>query len=421
VVHAGKSAGAVWMGRATGPRRLQLAVRVVGLGFVLAIVLGVVSMFGTQRALGAATTITIISGDTRVRHGTGAFAPANDGEVLTAGDSVRTGDGARAVLTYFEGSTVTLEPNTELTITDASTLTDGSTIVVMQQTLGRTWHVVTKLVTGSSKYEVKTPASTASVRGTTFTVDVAVEDAVPVATVTTTEGTVVHSAPDPETPSRQVSVRVAAGTAAKIKKGERPLPAGLAPEPERKVTVEIGAGNSLIVDPLGRANGFTRDGKRVIQTPGAQVKMEGDRIVVVLPDLPGGDLVTRVDEDKHHERGGGVDINVKTTVEERGKAPLRLEHTVTVGSAGSVTTGKKTDDAPKASDAKKTADARKVAPKVQDLPKAPRLMPSLPAVPKRADQAPTSSENKSKNDNGADRGGSSRSSGSDAMTKDKGK
>jgi hypothetical protein len=275
---------------ATGPRRLQLAVRVAGLGFVLAIVLGVVSMFGTSRAMAAATTVTIISGDIQVRHGAGSFAPANDGEILTAGDTVRTGEGARAVLTYFEGSTVSLEPNTELTIEDASTLTDGSTIVVMRQNLGRTWHVVTKLVTGSSKYEVKTPASTASVRGTTFTVDVAVEDAVPVATVTTTEGTVVHSAPDPQAPSRQVSIPVTAGTAEKIRKGEKPAPAAAAPEP--KVTVHVGVGNSLVVDPLGRSNGYDRDGRRVIQTPGAQVTKDGDRVVVALkaprliPSLP---------------------------------------------------------------------------------------------------------------------------------------
>src|SRR3979409_2671662 len=121
----GNSAGGVRMGKATDPRPIKLAVRVVGLGFALAIMLGVVSMFGSAHALGAATTITIISGDIQVRHGAGSFAPANDGDVLTAGDTVRTGDAARAVLTYFEGSTVSLEPNTELAIENRSTVHDG--------------------------------------------------------------------------------------------------------------------------------------------------------------------------------------------------------------------------------------------------------------------------------------------------------
>jgi hypothetical protein len=361
------------------PRRLRPLVRVVGLGFVLAIVLGVVSMFGSGRALAAATTITIISGDTQVRHGAGSFAPANDGEVLTAGDTVRTGDGARAVLTYFEGSTVSLEPNTELTIDDASTLTDGSTILVMRQNLGRTWHVVTKLATGSSKYEVKTPASTASVRGTTFTVDVAVEDALPVATVTTTEGTVVHSAPDPQAPSRQVSVPVTAGSAEKIKKGERPAPAAPAPAPARTTTVEVGAGSSFIVDPLGRSNGFTRDGKRVIQTPGATVKKDGDRVVVVMPDLPDGKLVERADKNKDNAQGDKVDVNVQTTVADRAKTP-------------------------------KSAD-RSLEP-----PQAPRLIPSLPA-------APTPNGNNNSGTKAALTGGnvSGRPNANDAKVKDKGK
>ena len=391
------------------PRPIKLAVRVVGLGFALAIVLGVVSMFGGGHALGAATTITIISGDIQVRHGAGSFAPANDGDVLAAGDTVRTGEGARAVLTYFEGSTVSLEPNTELAIEDASTLTDGSTIIVMQQNIGRTWHVVTKLVTGGSRYEVKTPASTASVRGTTFTVDVAVEDELPVATVTTTEGTVLHSAPDPLEPSRRVSIPVTAGTAEKIKKGQTPAPTGAAPAPERKVTVEVGATNTLVVDPLGRSNGFDRDGKRVIQTPGATVKKDGDRVVVVLPDLPDGKLVARVDDGKREERntgGSSADIKVQTTVEERGKAPVKTEESVKPA-------------APTAAD-KKTGDAPKVSDKVLD-PRAPRLVPPLPATPKRVEPlVPRAGENKSKGAQ-TDRNASAQSSGSDSKSSDKGK
>jgi hypothetical protein len=337
------------------PRRLKLA-RLVGLGSVLAIVLGVISMSGSTRALAAATTVSIISGDIQVRHGAGSFASANDGEILSAGDTIRTGDGARAFLTYFEGSTVSLEPNTELTIEDASTLADGSTVVVMRQNVGRTWHVVTRLITGDSKYEVKTPASTASVRGTTFTVDVALDDTLPVATVTTTEGTVVHSAPDPKSPSRRVSVPVAAGTFEKIKLGEKPSPAAPARQPVRTVTVEVGTESSLVVDSLGRTNGFTVDGKRVIQTPGAQVKKDGDRVVIVLPD---GGLETRVDP-------------------------------------------------------KKVVETPKAAGNAQDLAKNPQLIPSVPAVPNAPDN---SNGNKGAH---ADPSGSSQSDGNHASTEDHG-
>ena len=162
------SAGVVRMGGSTDRRLLRKSVGYVVLAFLLFTAFGVGGGFG-GRALGAATTVTIISGDIEVRHGaTATFVSATDGEILVAGDVIRSGEGSRAVLTYFEGSTVSIEPNTELVIETASSFTDGSTVVVMQQTFGRTWHVVTKLITGNSRYEVKTPASTASVRGTAF-------------------------------------------------------------------------------------------------------------------------------------------------------------------------------------------------------------------------------------------------------------
>jgi hypothetical protein len=230
------------------------------------------------------------------------------------------------------------------------------------------------------------------VRGTTFTVDVVLEDAVPVATVTTAEGTVVHSAPDPQVPSKLLSERVTAGTAERIKKGEKPAPIVLTPEPQRKTTVEVGATSSLVVDPLGRTNGFTRDGKRVIQTPGAQVKRDGDRIVIVLPDLPDGNVVARVDK-KANDQSDNGDVNVQTTIEERGKAPVKLEGP------------------------KKAVEAPKVTDKVQEPPKSPRLLPTLPATPKPTENKSNGNiGNNKSNGSGAaptDRTASGQSSGND--------
>src|SRR5205823_6431637 len=74
---------------------------------------------------------------------------------------------------------------------------DAPTVIGMMQTLGRTWHVVTKLISGSSRYESRTRSSTAAVRGTIFAVDVHVDADGPAATVTTSEGVVVHSAAGP--------------------------------------------------------------------------------------------------------------------------------------------------------------------------------------------------------------------------------
>lgn len=305
--------------------RLRVLAAALALGFVLAIVAGAAGLLGGSRAFAGGTTITIIGGEVAVRHGASDFVAAADGETLNAGDAIRTGADGRAILTYFEGSTVTVEPNTQLAIDRAAVAPDGGTVVLMTQAAGRTWHVVTKLITGGSKYEVRTPASTASVRGTEFQVD-ASDD---VTTVTTTEGTVVQHVPDPARPNTTVDVPVTAGTTQTQRRDALPAPTKVAPQPDRRVTVTVGAANTLVIDALGRANGLTRDGKLVVQTPGAQVRREGDRIVVTLPELPDGKLTARTDRTDESDLD---DVAVTARVEEQGKVLELEDHTKLDGS-----------------------------------------------------------------------------------------
>jgi hypothetical protein len=319
-----RPAGAVWMGGFSEPRRLQKALGYGVMTVLLVTAFGLGGGFG-NRALAAATTVTVIAGDIQVRHAAGFFVSATDGEVLVAGDTVRTGDGSRAILTYFEGSTVSLEPNTELRIETASSSSDGSTLVVMQQSFGRTWHVVTKLITGNSKYEVKTPASTASVRGTAFEVVSDGERTV----VTTTEGTVVDRVPDPEHAGQTVDVAVSAGRTHEQKKNAPPAPAAAAPQPERTLTMTLDDQNSLVIDAQGRANGIDKNGKKRLETPGAQlVKTKDGKLQVVLPNVSDGRVEALV------RKTGGGEVNVETTMDVQGKEPVKVQGTVTADTSG---------------------------------------------------------------------------------------
>ena len=293
--------------------RLRIGVAALGATFILAIVLGasgVLTPKDQRIALGASTTLSIISGDVQVRHGANAaFAAAEDGAILSPGDAVRTGPDARAVLTYFEGSTVEVEPSSEIAIDIAHGNPDGSTVIVMSQELGTTWHVVTHLVQGGSKYEVHTTASTASVRGTEFTVGVATDHTT---TVTTTEGDVATS-----DPASTKVVDVTPGLTTTTTPGQTPADPKPAPDPDRKVTVTVGDQNTIIVDMFGRANGI-KDGKKIVQTPGAQVAIVDGKLVVTLPGLPDGALAT------HFLDNGDKDVDVSTKVEEKGKAPVEV-------------------------------------------------------------------------------------------------
>ena len=288
------------------------------MAFILAIALGATGVLtpkGQRTALGASTTLSILSGAVQIRHGaTGAFVAADDGAILSPGDAVRTGTDARAVLTYFEGSTVEIEPDSEIAIETAHGNPDGSTVIVMQQELGTTWHVVTHLVQGGSKYEVHTTASTASVRGTEFTVGVAADRTT---SVTTTEGDVATS----DAASTKV-VDVTPGLTTTTKPGEKPEDPKPAPTPLRKVTVTVGDLNTLVVDTLGRANGI-KDGKKIVQTPGAQVAVVDGKLVVTLPNLPDGDISTHFLDTKSDKN-----IDVSTKVEEQGKKTVEVNDIV---------------------------------------------------------------------------------------------
>ncbi len=183
----------------------------VMLAVALAFVVGSSAVLAPEaNAFDSMSTLTVVEGSVVVSRGGAEFTYVRPGDVVVAGDTIRTGTASVAEITYFEGSSVRLEADTEIVVESLRTTADGGTVVRMKQLLGRTWHVVTKLTSGSSRYEVRTPSSTASVRGTIFAVDVHIDADGPAATVTTSEGMVVHMAADPQA-AEMSQVRVTAG------------------------------------------------------------------------------------------------------------------------------------------------------------------------------------------------------------------
>ncbi|MDE3193854.1 MAG: FecR domain-containing protein, partial [Chloroflexota bacterium] len=300
-------------------RALRLVTLTVTATFVFATVLGTTGIVNTRSsvALGASTTLTVISGQVSARSSdSDAFQPIVDGATLHAGMTIETGADTYAVLTYFEGSTVSLDPNTTLVIKALQANPDGSTVISMEQQLGRTWHSVTHLLKPDSKYEVQTPTATATVRGTMF--DVGVEQDPQgqlVTTVQTTQGAVGTSkAPTPQEPQPKEEVLVTPGLEVSVTTAA-PLPQPKpAPEPERKVTVTVGAASGVVLDPVGRANGI-KDGKIVVQTPGAQVRVVNGKLTVTLPDIPDGKVATVIERKDATQR----EVDVQTTMTEQGQ------------------------------------------------------------------------------------------------------
>src|SRR2546430_14040944 len=188
------------------PRNIAAIVLVV----TLALAFGSSAVLAPEAdAYGSRTALTFAAGSVLLSHDGSSCSPAPEGEVRGAGDTIRTESGAAAEITYFEGSGFRLEADTQIVVERLRTEADAGTVIGMMQTLGRPWHVVTKPISGSSRYEVRTPSSTASVRGTIFSVEVDAAADGPTATVTTSEGVVVHSAAGPV--GAASAVRVTAG------------------------------------------------------------------------------------------------------------------------------------------------------------------------------------------------------------------
>jgi len=320
---------AVWRGVALGPRRLPAfrapsewprvspsirTVRTVtvaaALAFIVATTFGVSGFVGQRGiAFGATTTLTIIGGDVLVSSDGVSFQAATDGDAVRAGTTIRTSASGYAVITYFDGSTVSVDPATTLRIAVLGADPDGRTTILMRQDLGRTWHSVQKLLSGSSRYEVTTPTMTASVRGTMFAVGVTNDaDGQTVSTLDTVEGVVAVFKPGE--PVQEVLVRAGfRATATANAPIDTPVPS---PEPARTITVSIAADEGVVVDELGRSDGIV-DGRVLAQTPGGRIELRGGELVITLPDVSEARVVS-----VRGQKGRSRSVEVTTTVQEKG-------------------------------------------------------------------------------------------------------
>ncbi len=128
-------------------------------------------------ALVETTTLSILSGQVQVKPASagpaGAYVPAVNGQTLVVGDTVRTLANAHALITYFEGSTTELEPDTEFVIQKLDKDPAGiKTEISGRQVVGSTWSKVVRLLDPSSRFDIETPSAVAVVRGTEFGVQV---------------------------------------------------------------------------------------------------------------------------------------------------------------------------------------------------------------------------------------------------------
>ena len=87
---------------------------------------------------------------------------------LYQSDSIKTGANASASIVFFKSSIIRLDSNTEINLQEMMQNADGTNVKI-NQNAGRTWNSISK-ISGIDNYEVQTPTTVASVRGTAFVV-----------------------------------------------------------------------------------------------------------------------------------------------------------------------------------------------------------------------------------------------------------
>jgi hypothetical protein len=148
-------------------------------GIVALITLVLVAFVYSQPDLSKATLIvsegqaTIKQASPYLRISNPGALQVSPGQVITlkAGDTISVGPGGAAQLRLYDGSSIDISENTEIQITTLDTNQDTYAVGVNLLS-GKLLSRVLRLLDVGDSFEIKTPSSTVTVRGTVFTVAV---------------------------------------------------------------------------------------------------------------------------------------------------------------------------------------------------------------------------------------------------------
>jgi hypothetical protein len=129
------------------------------------ILLAGVSLYSMVASDTTEAFLYVDEGEVMVDSGKGFIIGENEMK-LSQGDIVKTGDGSHATIIFYESEVLNLGPNSEVVI---ETLNPNEVKSSLRE--GEAWNRIAR-ITGTRTYSVQTPTSLATVRGTSFYVNV---------------------------------------------------------------------------------------------------------------------------------------------------------------------------------------------------------------------------------------------------------
>ena len=111
------------------------------------------------------STLSILRGDGQYsEQARGPIVAAVDGQDVAVGDRVITGPDTNVVLTFFEGSTFTITPNSDIVV-ERLQGDQSNRDFSLRLNAGTIWARVVSLVNPAARFQVSTPTAVAVVRG----------------------------------------------------------------------------------------------------------------------------------------------------------------------------------------------------------------------------------------------------------------
>ena len=144
----------------------------VALTLSLTIPIAAVVMLGPRQA--PEVTLVVFEGEATITNnerGEERVIQAGDATVVGLGEEIRVADASRAQLTFFDGATSDLFEGTELKL-DQFRSENNHYQVRLDLAIGKITTQIQRLLTTGESFEVITPSSAVTVRGTVFTVEV---------------------------------------------------------------------------------------------------------------------------------------------------------------------------------------------------------------------------------------------------------
>jgi predicted DNA binding protein len=138
----------------------------------------------TQTSNVASAQLVIDYGTVQVKHEGGNWTSAETGMFLFQSDALQTGEDTYASVILFESSIIRLDSNTKILLKEIIQQAETTNIIIEQKS-GRTWNTIQK-ISGIDNYEVQTPNTVASVRGTIFDVNITTSRSTNISVITGT-------------------------------------------------------------------------------------------------------------------------------------------------------------------------------------------------------------------------------------------